>query len=246
MIARRCILLVFLTWVGLPALAQDITVFAASSLKTALDQIALDWQMRTGDKITLAYDSSAKLAKQIDQGAPADLFISASQQWMDVLSDAGLIQPGSRRDILGNSLILIAADPATPRVTISPDLDLAGLIGTKKLAMGLVDSVPAGQYGKQALVQLGLWDAVAAQIVQAENVRAVVKLVAAQEAAFGIVYASDAEAGVTTIATFPADSHEPIVYPAAALTPSAQAFLDYLGSDAASAVFAAAGFKVPR
>ena len=232
--------------IAAPAIADQITVFAASSLKTALDQIALDWQNKSGNMVTISYDSSAKLAKQIEQGAPADLFISASKQWMDYLSDAKLIQDLSRKDILGNSLILVAADPAAPKVTITQGSDLATFLGGEKLAMGLVDSVPAGQYGKEALVALGLWRAVEPQVVQADSARAAVKLVATGEAAFGIVYASDAEASVTQIGTFPADSHQPIVYPAAVIStnPAAQGFLDYLGSDAASAVFTKAGFAV--
>ncbi len=229
-----------------PAMAENITVFAASSLKTALDEIATTWQNQTRDTVTISYESSAKLAKQIEQGAPADLFISASKQWMDYLSDANLIHKGSRKDILGNGLILIAADPAAPSINITQGFDLKTLLGNEKLAMGLVDSVPAGQYGKDALVNLGLWDTVKPQIVQAENARAVVKLVATTEAAFGIVYASDAEAGVTQIGTFPDDSHKPIVYPAAVTStnPAAQTFLDYMGSDAAGAVFTKAGFVV--
>lgn len=229
-----------------PAMADQITVFAASSLKTALDQIGADWQKQSGNTATMSYDSSAKLAKQIEQGAPADVFISASKMWMDTLSDANLIQTSSRKDILGNSLILIASDPDAAQINITQGFDFAGLVGDGKLAMGLVDSVPAGQYGKEALVNLGLWDAVEPKVVQADNVRAAVKLVATGEAAFGIVYASDAEAGVTQIGTFPADSHQPIVYPAAVTSanPAAQEFLNYLHSDAAGDVFMRAGFVV--
>ena len=229
-----------------PGAAQQITVFAASSLKMALDQIALHWQQETGHKVVISYDSSAKLAKQIEQGAPADLFISASVEWMDYLSDAQVIDPSSRKNILGNTLILIASNPAPPKVNITKGFDLAGLVGDKKLAMGLLNSVPAGQYGQEALVNLGLWDAVAPQVVQADNVRAAVKLVATQEAGFGIVYATDAEMGVTQIGTFPKDSHQPIVYPAAAISadPAVLAFLDNLRSDAARDVFTRAGFVV--
>lgn len=236
------------TTVSLPTWAENITVFAASSLKTSLDQVAADWQNQTQNTVTISYDSSAKLARQIEQGAPADLFISASKQWMDSLSDAKLIQDGSRKDILGNSLILISADPAATAVQITQGFDLASLLGDGKLAMGLVESVPAGQYGKEALINLGLWDAVAPKVVQADNVRAAVKLVMTGEAAYGIVYTTDAEAGVTQIGTFPADSHQPIVYPAAVITtnPAAQRFLEYLGSDAAGKVFTDAGFVVFR
>lgn len=244
--------LAFCTAVAMPGLAfsAEITVFAASSLKTALDAIAADWQTQTGNKVTIAYESSAKLAKQIQEGAPADLFISASTQWMDTLADAKLIKEGSRKTILGNTLILVAADKAAARVDIAKGFDLAGLVGDSKLAMGLVDSVPAGQYGKEALTNLGIWDAVSPKVAQADNVRAALKLVDSGEAAFGIVYASDAisDDKVAVVGTFPEDSHKPIIYPAAVLAsstvPQAQAFLDDLSSDAASAIFTAQGFIV--
>jgi molybdate transport system substrate-binding protein len=232
------------------ASAAEITVFAASSLKTALDKIAADWEKSTGNKVAISYDSSAKLARQIQQGAPADLFISASKEWMDTLADAKLIKPESRKTILGNTLILVAADKTAGKVDITTGFDLAGLIGDSKLAMGLVDSVPAGQYGKEALQTLGVWDAVSGKVVQAENVRAALKLVDLGEAAYGIVYASDAvfDDKVAVVGTFPQDSHTPIIYPAAVTASStaaeAQAFLDDLSSGAAGAIFAAQGFLV--
>ena len=231
------------------AQAADLTIFAASSLKTALDQIATDWQTASGNKVAISYDSSAKLAKQIQQGAPADIFISASEPWMDTLAHDKLIQDVSRKDILGNTLILIAAGRAD-KVAITRDLDLAGLLKGGKLAMGMIDSVPAGQYGKQALDSLGLWPSVAANVAQTENVRAALQLVTSGEAPYGIVYASDAVAAadkVTVVGTFPEDSHKPIVYPAALTAtaqPQAQALLDALSTDAAQAVFAAQGFTV--
>lgn len=251
-LTRRTTLLAIAFAFALPgiAAAAEITVFAASSLKTALDAIAADWQAKTGNTVMISYDSSAKLAKQIQEGAPADLFISASKQWMDTLADANLIKPDSRKDILGNTLILVAADKTAAKVDITKGLDLAAMVGDSKLAMGLVDSVPAGQYGKEALTRLGLWDAVSPKVAQADNVRAALKLVESGEAAYGIVYASDAMADdkVAVVGTFPADSHKPIIYPAAVLAattaPQAQAFLDDLSTDAASAVFTAQGFIV--
>lgn len=232
--------------------AADITVFAASSLKTALDEIATDWQARTGTGVVVAYDGSAKLARQIEQGASADLFISASSQWMDALQDQALIAPQSRRNILGNSLVLIASGSDQAQVTLSAGFDLAGLLGQDKLSMALVDSVPAGQYGKQALQSLGLWTSVEANVVQSENVRAALALVAMGEAPLGVVYASDAIAEserVSIIATFPADSHEPIVYPAALVSggnnQQAADFLESLSSDPALAIFASQGFSLP-
>lgn len=237
---------------ALPAasFAADITVFAASSLKTALDAVAADWEKQTGNHVVISYESSAKLAKQIEQGAPADVFISASKQWMDTLADANLIKPDSRKTILGNTLILVTADKTAPAVTIAQGFDLAALVGDGKLAMGMIDSVPAGQYGKEALTNLGAWDAVEPKVVQTENVRAALKLVDRGEAAFGIVYASDAvgDDKVAVVGTFPADSHTPILYPAAVIAastaPEAQAFLDDLSSDEAAFVFTAQGFIV--
>ena len=241
--------------VGVPgtASAEEITVFAASSLKNALDQIAAVWQAETGNTVVISYEGSPKLAKQIEEGAPADLFISASKKWMDTLSDEKLIKDESRKDILGNTLVLVAGKDAAP-VEIKKGFDLKGLLGEGKLSMGTVDSVPAGQYGKEALESLGVWSAVEGNVAQSENVRAALALVATGEAPYGIVYASDAIADdqsgdkVTVVGTFPDDSHKPIVYPAAVVASSskaeAQGFLDALSSDAASVVFTAQGFKV--
>lgn len=229
-----------------PALA-DVTVFAAASLKTALDEIAADWTAETGTKVTLSYGGTPALAKQIAEGAPADIFLSASKAWMDDLQDKALIQDASRRDILGNSLILVATGVAQP-VSINSALDLQGMLDGGKLSMALVDAVPAGQYGKEALESLGLWDAVEPSVVQSENVRAALQLVSLGEAPLGIVYASDAvaEPGVSVIGTFPADSHTPIVYPGALTVTAgaeAEAFLDHLSSPAAQEVFRANGFQ---
>jgi molybdate transport system substrate-binding protein len=228
-----------------PAMA-DVTIFAASSLKTVLDQVAADWQ---GEPLILSYGGSAALAKQIAQGAPADIFISASEEWMDDLASKALIQPATRRDIAGNTLILIAHD-ARPPVQIAAGMDFAGLLGDGKLSMAFVNSVPAGQYGKAALESLGLWASVEPMVVQSENVRAALALVASGEATLGVVYASDAvaEPAVTVLGTFPAESHPTITYPAALTTdadPAAAAFLDHLTSPAAQMTFAAQGFLPP-
>jgi len=252
MLIRLATLLISL---ALPASAQaeEITVFAAASLKNALDAIAADWQNETGNTVLISYDSTAKLAKQIEQGAPADLFIAASTAWMDRLSDENLINKDSRHDLLGNTLVLVAAGKA-PSVKISKDLDLKAVLGDGKLAMASVDSVPAGQYGKEALENLGLWASIKANVAQSDNVRAALALVAAGEAPYGIVYASDAVADdaagdrVTVVGSFPSDSHQPITYPAAltaaSTTPAAQAFLDALYSTSSAAVFTAQGFTV--
>lgn len=224
----------------------DVTVFAAASLKTALDRIAADWTAQTGTPVTLSYGGTPALAKQIAEGAPADIFLSAATAWMDDLEAKSLIQPATRRDLLGNRLILVAHGPATP-VSIDASLDLAGLLDGGKLSMALVDAVPAGQYGKEALQSLGLWAQVEASVVQSENVRAALQLVALGEAPLGIVYASDAmaEPRVTVVGTFPAESHSPIVYPAALTVTAdgeAAAFLDHLAGPSAMAVFQANGF----
>lgn len=241
--------LLFALLIPVPAMADDVTVFAAASLQTALNQIAADWQATTDDTVTLVYGGTPAMAKQIEQGAPADIFIAASADWMDYVVDAGLMQPDSRRNILRNRLVLIGAPGAAP-VGLAPGLDLAGLLDGGKLSMALVDAVPAGQYGKAALTTLGLWDGVAAQVAQSENVRAALALVALGEAPLGIVYASDAvaEPQVVVLATFAPDTHPPIVYPAALTAdagPAALAFLNTLTAPGAQATFAANGFQSP-
>lgn len=232
----------------LPALAEDVTVFAAASLRTALDEIVPGFEAATGHDVTVALASSSKLAIQIRQGAPADVFLSANTDWMDVLEADGLIDAATRTDLLGSRLVLIAHDPEATPVDLT-QTDLAALIGEARLAMGLVDAVPAGMYGKEALESLGQWASVAPRVAQTDNVRAALALVTLGEAPFGIVYATDAQAepSVTVIATFPADSHAPITYPAAATTgagESARAFLEHLRSPEAQAVFVAQGFDV--
>ncbi len=230
------------------AQADQITIFAAASLKDALDEIATDWQKNHDDTVVISYAGSSQLAKQIQEGAPADLFISASTGWMDAVQESGDIDVATRRDILGNTLVLVGTGtPAEAAVT-----DLPTLLGDGKLAMALIDSVPAGQYGKEALTSLGLWDKVEGQVAQADNVRAALKLVATGEAPLGIVYGSDAvaEPGVSVVATFPADSHEEITYPAAvttvAGTPQAAVFLDSLSQEPAKSIFETQGFTVTQ
>lgn len=234
-----------------PAAAQDVLVFAAASMRTALDAVAADWMAQTGHSVTLSYAGSNQLAQQIIAGAPADIFISASVDWMDAVEAAGLVVEGTRRDLLGNTLVLVGHGQGAAPVEIGPGLDLAGMLGDERLAMALVDAVPAGQYGKAALESLGLWASVEPLVAQSDNVRAALALVSTGEAPLGIVYASDAAAddSVTILGRFPADSHPPILYPAALLTEAAdaadRAFLEALGSEAARAAFEAQGFAVP-
>ncbi|UWQ81426.1 molybdate ABC transporter substrate-binding protein (plasmid) [Leisingera sp. S132] len=231
-------------------LQAGITVFAAASTKTALDEAAASYQAGTGRNVTLSYAGSPALARQIQLGAPADLFISANPGWMDVLQHEGLIDEASRRDLLANSLVLIAHGPKAPQLDLET-ADLAGLLGEGRLAMALVDAVPAGIYGKAALTALGLWPDLAPKVAQTANVRAALALVASGEAPIGVVYATDAraEARVSVIAVFPADSHPPILYPAAVVADGnmteAKAFLDYLQSQPAREIFLQHGFGVP-
>jgi molybdate transport system substrate-binding protein len=233
-----------------PARGEDVVVFAAASLKTALDRIAAEYQAATGNTVTISYAGSNALAKQIIEGAPADIFISAAVNWMDEVEKAGLVVPDTRSDLLGNTLVLVAHGTDAAPVAIGPGLDLGALLGDGKLSMAMVDSVPAGQYGKAALESLGIWPAVEGQVAQSENVRAALALVASGEAPYGIVYASDAmaEVGVTAVGTFPEGSHPPIVYPAALLTGAAdaadRAFFQALSADAADASFAQQGFAI--
>ncbi len=238
----------------LPAGAADAVVFAAASLKNALDAVAAKWHAESGKTVTISYAASSTLAKQIENGAPADLFISADLKWMDYLQQHQLIKPQSRVDLLGNSLVLIApknsAAATQAPLTIAPGLPLAALLGKDgRLAMADPDAVPAGLYGKAALTRLGLWPSVAPRIAAAENVRAALALVARGEAPLGIVYKTDAAVGpaVKVVGTFPADSHPPITYPLALTTsarPPAADFASYLRGPAAAAVFEAQGFTV--
>jgi molybdate transport system substrate-binding protein len=233
-----------------PLRAEEGVIFAAASLKTARDEVAAGFEASTGHSVTISYAGSGQLAKQIIEGAPADIFISAAETWMDSVDQAGLVVPGQRRDLWGNDLVLIAHGTGASPVEIGPELDLAALLGGGMLSMAMVDAVPAGQYGKQSLEALGLWDGVAPFVAQSENVRAALALVVTGEAPYGIVYASDAVAGddVTVVGKFPKTSHAPITYPAALLTEAAdaadRAFFDALSADAADATFAAQGFKI--
>ncbi len=237
-------------FLGLAVMAQaQITVFAASSTKTALDEAAAGYLAETGQAATLSYAGSSALARQIQLGAPADVFISANPGWMDVLQQDGLIAPASRLDLLTNRLVLIAhgADAAPLDLETA---DLGALLGEGRLAMALVDAVPAGIYGKAALTALGQWPSVASKVAQAANVRAALALVASGEAPLGVVYATDARASsnVTVVAAFPEGSHPPVLYPAAVVSggnaAEAGAFLDYLRSPAGRGIFLRHGFGV--
>ena len=234
-----------------PATAQDktVTVFAAASMKNALDDIDAAYAARTGVKIIVSYAASSALAKQIEQGAPADVFISADTDWMDYAVGKKSINVSTRVNLLGNSLVLIAPkDSSIDSVSIGAGFDLARLAGDGRIVTGDVKSVPVGKYARAALEKLGAWPAAEPKFAMAESVRAALTLVARGEAALGIVYATDArvEPGVKIVGTFPADSHPSIIYPVAA-TSTARAetpdYLAFLRSTAARTIFEKYGFK---
>lgn len=230
--------------------AAEVTVLAAASLTDALGRIDAGFERASGHTVRAVFGGSSALAKQLERGAPADLFISADVPWMDYLAKANLIDPASRFDLLGNHLVLVAPAASAGSITIDPTLDLAGMLKSGKLSVADTNAVPAGKYAKAALQKLGLWDKVEPSLAQNENVRAALALVERGEAPLGIVYRTDAlVAKVEVIGTFPEDSHPPIVYPVAltlqgAKSDAAKDYLAYLRSDAAKAVFEQAGFVI--
>jgi molybdate transport system substrate-binding protein len=232
------------------AQATDITVFAAASLKNALDNAVKKYEAKTGDKVSVSYAASSALATQIEQSAPADIFFSADLDWMDYLEQRKLIDPASRRTLLGNTLVLAAPKDSTVSLVIEKNFPLVQALGPDgKLAMASVDTVPAGKYGKAALIYLGVWDAVAPRVAQAENVRAALAFVARGETPLGIVYGTDAksEPAVKIVGTFPEDSHPKILYPVAltaSAKPEARKFLEFLLSSEAAPSFEAQGFSI--
>ena len=234
-----------------PAAAEDktITVFAAASMKNALDEVDAAYTAKTGVKFSVSYAASSVLAKQIEQGAPADVFVSADTDWMDYALSKKTINEPSRVNLLGNSIVLIAPkDSEINSVAIAQGFDLAKLAGDGKIATGDVKSVPVGKYAKAALEKLGAWSAAEPKFAMAESVRAALTLVARGEAALGIVSSTDAkvEPGVKSVGTFPADSHPAIIYPAAATTtarPETNDYLVFLRSSAAKTILEKYGFK---
>ena len=234
-----------------PAYAQDksLTVFAAASMKNALDDVDAAYTAKTGVRIVASYAASSVLAKQIEQGAPADIFVSADTDWMDYAIAKKSINESTRINLLGNSIVLIAPkDAKIDQVTIGQGFDLAKLAGDGKIATGDVNSVPVGKYAKSALEKLGAWQAAAPKFAMAESVRAALALVARDEAVLGIVYSTDAkvEPGVKIVGTFPPDSHPAIIYPVAATVtakPAAAGYLGFLRTSAAKAIFEKYGFK---
>ena len=229
--------------------AQDVIGFAAASLTNAFEEIAKAHRAKGGGPVKFSFAASSTLAKQIESGASADIFASADEQWMDYLAERKLIEAATRSSRLGNALVLVT--PATDKrpVYIKPRFDLAGMIGSGKLATGDPAHVPVGRYAQQALTKLGVWDAVAPKIARTDNVRAALLLVERGEAPFGIVYATDAAASgkVNIAGTFPADSYPPVSYPFAILAkrdrPEVRRFFDFLHGPEAQAVYRKAGFS---
>lgn len=248
--------LTLMSMLGLPqqSVAQQAkpgpVIFAAASMKTALDAISADFSKKTGYAAKISYGSSGVLAKQINHAAPADIFISADLKWMDYLDKANLLRNGTRRNLLGNALVLIEPVDANAKLKIASGFPLAAALGDGKLAVCTIASCPAGIYGKDALVSLGVFKDVEPKLAQAENVRGALVLVARSEAKFGIVYATDAKAEpkVKVVDTFPASSHKPIVYPIAILksstNPAAASFVAFMTSQAAVKILTDQGFTV--
>ncbi|MFN3522181.1 MAG: molybdate ABC transporter substrate-binding protein [Phenylobacterium sp.] len=234
-----------------PASAQTVTVFAAASLKDALDDIGKAYEVRTGVKVRVSYAATSAIARQIEQGAPADIFVSADSEWMDYLADRGLIAPASRRDLLRNRLVLIAPANSRTRLRIAPGAPIGPALGRERLALAAAQ-VPAGKYARAALARLGLWRDVQGCVVDAENVRTALQYVARGEAPLGVVYATDAkiEPRVRVVGVFPEATHPPIVYPAALTTASrsreANRFLAFMASAQAARTFQGYGFTIPR
>ena len=230
--------------------AQGALVFAAASLKEALDEVAASFAAGRAGRVDVSYAASSALARQIERGAPADVFISADTEWADYLDKRGLTAPGTRRNLLANDLVLVAPAASAVRVKLAPGVDIAAALGGRRLAMADPGSVPAGKYGRAALTSLGAWKGVEAKVAGAENVRAALALVARGEAPLGIVYRTDAmaEKRVRIVDTFPPASHPPIVYPMAILrrssSPVALAFEGYLTTPEARAIFERFGFRV--
>lgn len=245
----RRLLLLLVALLASPALAAPPLVLAAASLQESLNAAADAWAARHHARPVLSFASSSVLAKQIDAGAPADMFISADEAWMDDVARRGLVKPGTRVSFLANRLVLVAPVASARPLAIRPGFALAKLLGNGKLAMGEVSSVPAGKYGKEALVRLGVWHTVAPHVAGADNVRSALALVERGEAPYGIVYATDAYASrnVRIVGVFPANSHAPITYPIALLTASASAdadgFRHFLISGAGKAIFKHYGFQ---
>jgi molybdate transport system substrate-binding protein len=231
------------------AAAQGPVVFAASSLRNALDEVAALYNARTGVRVTISYAGSSALARQIEAGAPADVFISADLAWMDYLDRKGLVQTATRRNLLGNRLVLVAPVRQPQTLKIEPGFAIGLALGDGRIALAGPDSVPAGKYAKAAFEKLGVWDQISGRVAAAANVRAALALVARGEAPLGVVYETDARAepAVMVAGVFPDGTHPPIVYPVAAMQDARQGalpFIEFLAGADAGAIFEKYGFAV--
>ena len=253
-VCRRALMMLALVAQFAPAHAGPAdkapVIFAAASMKTALDAIAQSWGDKTGKAPVISYGSSGTLAKQIEEGAPADVFISADLVWMDELDKKGLLRKGTRINLVGNTLVLVEPADATAQLKLAPKVGLAAAVGDGKIAVCTIASCPAGIYGKEALEHLGIWAEVEPKLAQTDNVRAALNLVARGEAKFGIVYATDAKAEpkVKVVDTFAESTHTRIAYPAAVIDTSknndAAAFLSFMRAQNATRILTEQGFSI--
>jgi molybdate transport system substrate-binding protein len=247
----RFLLALCLLLAPLAARAQELTVFAAASLTDAMKDVSAQWAKDGHQPLRLSFGASSTLARQIEQGAPVNLFASADEKWMDYLADKKLIVADTRKDLLGNDLVLVVPADKPQHITIGPGFDLLGLLGPNgRIATGDPAHVPVGLYAEQALKKLGMWDAVQPRLARTDDVRAALLLVERGEAPAGIVYATDAAVskGVMVAGVFPANSHDPVSYPFAVIkagdTPEARALMTFLAGPDARAIFDKRGFKV--
>lgn len=247
----RLLLLLCLLLLPIVAKAQEVTVFAAASLTDALKDVSAAWAKTGHAPLRLSFGASSAMARQIEQGAPANLFASADLKWMDYLSGKNLIAADTRKNLLGNQLVLIVPATKPRQVAIAPGMDLVGMLGPDgRIATGDPAHVPVGLYAREALTKLGLWDAVMPRLARTEDVRAALLLVERGEAPFGIVYSTDAAASkaVSVAGIFPPDTHKPIVYPFAVTkpgdTPAAREVMTFMQGPVATSIFAKRGFKV--
>jgi molybdate transport system substrate-binding protein len=247
----RSLLIICLLLASVGARAQELTVFAAASLTDAMKDVSAQWAQAGHQPLRMSFGASSSLARQIEEGAPANLFASADQKWMDYLAGKKLIVAETRKDLLGNDLVLVVPANKPQHVTIGPGFDLLGLLGPDgRVATGDPAHVPVGIYAEQALKKLGLWDAIAPRLARTDDVRSALLLVERGEAPAGIVYATDAAVSkaVMIAGTFPADSHDPVSYPFAVIksgdTPEARALMTFFEGPEARAIFVKRGFKV--
>jgi molybdate transport system substrate-binding protein len=251
-IAAAALVAGFLGFGAAPAIAADnITAFAAASLTDAMNAVGKAYEAKTGTHVVFSFAASSVLAKQIENSAGADMFMSADEDWMNDLDKHGLVAPGTRHDLLGNHLVMVAPAGLKIAIKIAPKFDLAGALGSSRLAVADPASVPAGKYGKAALTNLGVWDSVSGKLAIAENVRAALAFVARGETTLGIVYNTDAqvEPRVHVVGMFPDSSHAPIVYPVALVKggkPGAADFEKYLSGADATAIFKKYGFDIVK